>query len=86
MELCDAQGANAGMAIPVKELLQLQKANKNRVACTILYCQGPYGRVRNWPLYNLHQKTLPTFISKDESNWQMTWQLVNLLFKNILVV
>ena len=82
----NAQNSSAGMAIPVKELLQLQKANKSR-SLALYYTAND--RTEGEKLASLQAASKEvTYIHQqnDESNWQIPWQLVNLLFKNIVVV
>jgi len=81
----DAQGNDNGMAIPVKELLQLQKANKSHALALYYTAEG---RTDGQKLASIQQasKDATYLQQEDESTSQMVWQIINMLFKNITVV
>jgi hypothetical protein len=81
----DAQGTNTAMTIPVKELLQLQKENKNR-ALSLYY--GAEGRNGGEKLAAIQPalKDVTYIHPAEETTTQMAWQIINLILKNIVVV
>src|SRR4051794_1927132 len=78
----NAQGTETGMAIPVKELLQLQKANKSR-ALALYYTAD--GRTEGEKLASIQSASKDvTYLQQEEDpTSQMVWQVIKMIFKNI---
>ena len=82
----NAQGNSTGMVIPVKELLQLQKANKSGALALYYTAEG---RSEGEKLASIQSASKEvTYLQRqgEEGNLQTAWQIVNLLFKNIIIV
>lgn len=81
----DVQDNNTGMSIPVKELLQLQKAHK-RQALALFYAAD--GRTGGEKLAALQPTSKAiSYIQQEEKGLsQLVWQVVNMIFKNMVVV
>src|SRR3954463_5848620 len=72
----NAQGDNTGMAIPVKELLQLQKANKSR-ALALYYTAEGHTEGEKLASIQSASKDVTSIPREDESTSQMVWQIIN---------
>lgn len=79
------QGDNNGMTIPVKELLQLQNANKSHALALYYTAEGRTGgqKLASIPTAS---KDVTYLQEEDESNSQTAWQFITMIFRNIIVV
>lgn len=81
----DAQGTDKGMSIPVKELLQLQKANKNHALALYYTAEGRNGGEKLASIQPA-SKDVTSIQQEDEPKLQTAWQVINMIFKNIIMV
>jgi len=82
----NAQGNNTGMEIQVKELLQLQKANKNSALALFYTAEG---RTEGMKLAFVQAASKDiTYNRRQEDNFilQATWLVFTLLFRNAINV
>jgi hypothetical protein len=82
----DAKGNSTGMAIPVKELLQLQKANKDHALALYYTAEGRADGEKLASIQAAPKDVSYLHKQVDEYNSQMVWQVFALLFKHLAVV
>jgi len=81
----DVEGTNTAMTIPVKELLQLQKENKNRALALYYSAEGRNGGEKLASIQPA-SKDVTYIHPEDEATTQTAWQIINLIFRNVVVV
>ncbi|TKK66676.1 hypothetical protein FC093_16705 [Ilyomonas limi] len=82
----NVQSNSAGMAIPVKELLQLQKANKSHALALYYTAEGRTGGEKLASIQAAPKDVSYLDKQVDEYNSQMVWHFFTLLFRNLAVV
>jgi hypothetical protein len=81
----NVQGTNTAMAIPVKELLQLQKANKSGELALYYSAEGRTDGEKLAAIKSASKDV--TYINyQDESASHTAWHVINLLFKSVIMV
>ena len=82
----NAQGDKTGMAIPVKELLQLQKVNKSSLLSLYYKAEGRSGGEKLASIPAVRKDVASIHPQNDEDTSQIAWLVINYLFKNIGIV